>query len=266
MKHIDHETMEQIVVDTMNGAKQRHTSPEAVEFRKALEKDIAMAESKGWKIEIPFEIMNSNYPLPEEGKPKKNQLNNIISTLKQHGGPGSGHHGHRGRPGKVGGSLPRSSGKAAGFVSGNKGITGDYSKWDFKGYKQRGAEMVPMDFLGEALEYNRLERPLTSNIDELAEDIAKNGLNDSFILDYSAVNRRVFVGEGNHRYWALKKLGFSHAPARVVTTKRYPNEKGPKVSGIEPDWSGYVPSTPDPSAIGIPGVISIDEFLELLND
>ncbi|NIM22467.1 MAG: hypothetical protein GTN64_08665 [Candidatus Latescibacteria bacterium] len=29
-----------------------------------------------------------------------------ISTLQERGGPGSGHHGHRGRPGEIGGSLP----------------------------------------------------------------------------------------------------------------------------------------------------------------
>jgi len=31
-------------------------------------------------------------------------------TLTMRGGPGSGHHGHKGRPGEVGGSLPSDAG------------------------------------------------------------------------------------------------------------------------------------------------------------
>lgn len=257
---ISTETMEQIIIDYMTGRKQRNISPEAKAFLSAFKEEEAMAREKGWSIEIPFEVYNSNYETPEADKPKANRLTHMISILRTHGGAGSGNYGHKGRPGRVGGSQPRGESAASGAPD----IAGDYSKWDFESFKQRGAEMVPLEFLGKALEFNRMLNPLTSNIDELAQDIAENGLEDSFILDWSAVDNRVKVGEGNHRFWALKKLGFSHAPARVVTSKRYPNEKGPTVPGVKPDWSGYIPSTPSPTQIGIPGVIPIEDFMKMV--
>ena len=174
-----------------------------------------------------------------------------LKFVEKKGGKGSGHFRHAGRPGKVGGSAPKVN------------ITGNYKNWDFDLFKQRNVEMVSVDELYKMIEFDRALRPFTSNISELANDIVKNGITDSLILDYSAVNHKVFMIEGNHRIAALRQLGISHAPARVVTSKRSPNEKGILVSGIKPDWSGYVPSASTPTQIGL-DAIPIDEFLKLI--
>jgi len=172
-----------------------------------------------------------------------------LQFTKLKGGEGSGFHGHAGRPGSVGGSAP--------------GIKGNYSNWDFDTFKRMGAEMVPLSFLDSAKEFERELSPLSSDIGDLARDIERSGLREELILDWSEANNRVFIGEGNHRLAALKRLGYSHAPARVVKS-RLPNKVGVEVPGKKPDKYGWVSAIPFPSVIGVSGAISIEDFVKLI--
>ena len=47
--------IQKITADTLSGREQRIIGPEADVFRESLKKDIALAEKKGWVVEIPSE-------------------------------------------------------------------------------------------------------------------------------------------------------------------------------------------------------------------
>jgi hypothetical protein len=62
------------------------------------------------------------------------QIFTMVSQLVRRGGPGSGHHGHLGRPGKVGGSLPRAAGLTRPLSPAKRAAMMDRLKqgeWDF---------------------------------------------------------------------------------------------------------------------------------------
>ena len=92
---LKYEDMEKIVMAMLIGSKIDVTGPDADEFIKQFQADMVLAKKKGWNIVIPHDIEDISNP----DKVKKQ-----IRVIK--GGPGSGHFGHAGRPGKVGGSAP----------------------------------------------------------------------------------------------------------------------------------------------------------------
>lgn len=52
--------IEKIAVDLANGAEPRVTGPEADAFRAELAKDLALAEERGWTVELPFEVLRDD--------------------------------------------------------------------------------------------------------------------------------------------------------------------------------------------------------------
>ena len=93
---LKYEEMEMIVMDMLTGSKVRVVGPDADEFISQFQADIDLAEKNGWNIEIPHDIQDIS---TDSDSTKKR-----IRVIK--GGPGSGHFGHEGRPGSVGGSKP----------------------------------------------------------------------------------------------------------------------------------------------------------------
>jgi GNAT superfamily N-acetyltransferase len=130
----------------------------------------------------------------------------------------------------------------------------EQSARDYTGKMPEGApnkntvEEVPLSFL-ESIPGNKLGK---TNIDELADDIAANGLDETLIIEFDPSTGRVYLGEGNHRVQALKKLGYENAPVRVVKGK-VPNDKGvPVDQKVFEDEFGWVPSDMAPSWAGVP--------------
>ena len=102
-------------------------------------------------------------------------------------------------------------------------------------------------------------------IEELKHILIKEGIKSAMIIDYSVVDKKVLLIEGNHRLNAAIELGLEYYPARVVKRngKISGNEKDKafSVKGITPDKYGYVPSTMKPSQIGIDTKPLDDEYL-----
>jgi hypothetical protein len=89
-----------------------------------------------------------------------------------------------------------------------------------KAYKNKW-EMVPVPWL-EKVPGNTLRNP----IDELRDDIAKNGLQSPLTLSVGKESRTAELGEGNHRLAAIRELGYTHAPTRTVVGRNWGSQKG----------------------------------------
>lgn len=96
-------------------------------------------------------------------------------------------------------------------------------------------------------------------IKELQGSIKESGIKEPLIVQYSQHHRSAQLAEGHHRLEAAKNLGITHVPVRVErvigkhTGEPYSPVKGPQyVSGVEPDFSGYVRADLKPSEIGLP--------------
>lgn len=117
--------MKRIILDLTDGKKTSIEGPEVDEFIKEYEKEL----KSGYVIEIPFEILediDEDDTLDFEDEDIETLLDeNYYNQPKaEKGGPGSGHFGHQGRPGEVGGSLP----SGATFP----GLSGDIEKYNMK--------------------------------------------------------------------------------------------------------------------------------------
>jgi hypothetical protein len=114
------------------------------------------------------------------------------------GGKGSGNWGHAGRPGKWGGSAP--------------------SPWRDDVYTKAGkVSLVPVKWL-KKFQGNRLRRD-DAKMKEFAEQLAVEGLREPISLTIGQQDRRVSVGEGNHRMFAMEMNGEEYVPVRVVRTQ-----------------------------------------------
>jgi len=78
------EQVNEILIDETTGRKPTIQGAEADALRKDLAKDIDLAKSKGWQVEVPAEWS--------------------VEGVSEKGGAGSGNYGHSGRQGEVGGS------------------------------------------------------------------------------------------------------------------------------------------------------------------
>jgi hypothetical protein len=76
----------------------------------------AIAKGKGQEESL--KLANESLLRPKDRLPSNDE------GFIERGGPGSGHHGHRGRPGKVGGSLPRESGLTRPIQTQMPGVSG----------------------------------------------------------------------------------------------------------------------------------------------
>jgi hypothetical protein len=91
------------------------------------------------------------------------RVRGLLRRIINRGGPGSGHHGHKGRPGEVGGSLPSGkgpSGKGGGLQPFGEGVS-DYA--EAEGLVPRGESRWIVDQQGETLAFTNLGSPLDRN-------------------------------------------------------------------------------------------------------
>ena len=90
------------------------------------------------------------------------------------------------------------------------------------------------------------------------------------ILEYSSVDKKALLTEGNHRIDIAKQLYLDYYPVRVITKKSsFTGEQAIKakpVIGVEPNQHGYVPSSLRPSQIGIKDTRSIKDSLYKINE
>lgn len=87
--------------------------------------------------------------------------------------------------------------------------------WKDNVYAQKGiAEEVEISFL-EPFQGNPL-RYSDERMAELVEDIRQNGLREPIMILIGQEDRRVQIGEGNHRLFAAKLAGLTKIPARVM--------------------------------------------------
>lgn len=157
------------------------------------------------------------------------------------GGPGSGHHGHRGIPGRRGGSLP--SGGRALPQPWRDGAYGDI------------AELVPVSEMEKYQEHHwtrRYHPRLTQEeYDKLSDDIAQHGFEDPIILDYNPTNGYAQVIEGNTRLAIARDLGLKHIPARLVRGSYVGplTKNAAKVENSKLITEDYVPGNISPSMV-----------------
>jgi ParB-like nuclease domain len=81
-------------------------------------------------------------------------------------------------------------------------------------------ELVPIDWLSR-LPGNALRNPTS----ELMQSIRSEGLRDPLIINAGKLSRTAQLGEGNHRLAALRDMGFTHAPARVIVGSEWGKNK-----------------------------------------
>lgn len=132
----------------------------------------------------------SGPPPPEWAKDQANvEVKGMLRRVVQRGGPGSGHHGHAGRPGEVGGSAPEDgvgqtpdSQTGDGEASDKRGSGGgDASAMFREGTKIVDQSKVTKDDLGgtypePAPGYRLLFHVVGTSDESVIEDISKNGL------------------------------------------------------------------------------------------
>ena len=83
-------------------------------------------------------------------------------------------------------------------------------------YTQSGkVEEVPIEWLDRLKEIDRRKQP-KFDVDELKQNIADNGLKEPLILTIGIKDGTALLGEGNTRLAALKELGYTKVPIRIV--------------------------------------------------
>ena len=93
----------------------------------------------------------------------------------------------------------------------------NYMKDNYRSFED--VEFVDVTLMDKMKEYDRLTRPTTSNLDELAEDIKTNGFKEPLILDFNPYNGQLKIAEGNHRLAVAKKLGLKQVPVIAMRSK-----------------------------------------------
>jgi ParB-like nuclease domain len=122
-------------------------------------------------------------------------------------------------------------------------------------YLREYTELCSLKEIEKFREFKRDEEWSRLNIAKIKKDIAENGIKEPMILEYSSIDKKAILTEGNHRLDIARQLYLDYYPVRVITNKNsFTGEqaiKAVKVSGIEPNEHGYVPSMLKPSQIGI---------------
>lgn len=147
--------------------------------------------------------------------------------------------------------------RMAQFGEGASGHTVDHldtSRFKGHGYEDK-IEFVPTHVLDKHKEYDREVDPRFegdhAHLDEVTKDIAEHGVTSPLIMTYGQKDRRAYIGEGNHRLAAAKRLGITHLPVRVYRAS-HTDGRGAPVPGVTPNEHGYVKGDMKPSEIGLP--------------
>ncbi len=82
-------------------------------------------------------------------------------------------------------------------------------------------ELVRVSFMDTFKEFDRLKKTWKPDgyLQELANDIKKNGIKDPLIASYNPTNQEILLIEGNHRLAVAKMLGITHLPLRIVRSR-----------------------------------------------
>jgi hypothetical protein len=105
-------------------------------------------------------------------------------------------------------------------------------------------EMVPVDWLSQ-LRGNNLRNPL----DELRASIQSEGVSSPLIINAGKNSRTAQLGEGNHRLAAIRSMGYTHAPARVIVGSEW-GRGGPSMdTDLIPEPDTYFRADAPPSAV-----------------
>ena len=129
----------------------------------------------------------------------------------------------------------------------------------------RFADEVPVEFLLD--KHGNPPRYTEQAMEEFTQKIAEKGI-DEEIMIFIGTDDIVYVGEGNHRLEAARRLGWTHIPARLVVqqstvglggvNRNMPNLLEPTTRIIR---EGYAASTAPPHAmLDIPGIVRRDDI------
>jgi hypothetical protein len=120
-------------------------------------------------------------------------------------------------------------------------------------------EVVPTEVLFRIRELDRTATPYgRSNIVKLAEILAREGFRRPVGISYYQYDRKIVLGEGNHRIVAALRLGFRGVPVKVWRKEMASSEGGPWDYPLAPapdpmeEQDGHVPAELRPSDLGIP--------------
>jgi len=149
------------------------------------------------------------------------------------------------------------------MVQGRKNPTGSVADGHRIPPKMRDkAETNPIDgskSIGWA-DINQIDRlgfqPLRPDvdIDALAADIAENGFNEPLIVHYNPKTGKAWLGDGNHRLEAAKRIGYNRLPVKVVRSSgsgEYGEAAVKEAENFTRKADGYVPGEFNPSMIGL---------------
>lgn len=122
------------------------------------------------------------------------------------------------------------------------------------------AEWVPVEYLDTVKEWDRNDKFQSweyKSLDELYQNIVKNGLSNPVILKYSIPDDMVILSEGNHRLAVAKYAGWTHLPTIVSRTHyEFSDENKNKAKKVRPydriKYGDHIPSEFRPSKLGIP--------------
>jgi hypothetical protein len=211
---IEVDDLRDMLVEITTGKPPRRTDAEAAEMRAQLQKECDAIVKKGGVVDIPPEIADVDQAGPR-------RRSRVL------GGPGSGHFGHAGRPGEVGGSLP--SGEAAGTTV-DPAFTETMPRAQFyealnaQGYKTGTAVDLPDDVIDEAA-----VRGTPDVVPKVVADGVLQGLQDikqaSPAIDQLIKDRVTFVYvESEHGATATTATTPDHAWLLINSTpESFPN-------------------------------------------
>ena len=126
-------------------------------------------------------------------------------------------------------------------------------------------ELVPTSTIYRYREYDKYDLRHPDDVEELAWSIAREGWREPLMLEYYQGNKRVLLGEGNHRLHAARLLGLTHVPVRVWA-KRSSWTKSGKRSRVSRDaiaisndfgTDEYIKQELHPSEIGIKNALRL---------
>jgi hypothetical protein len=112
-------------------------------------------------------------------------------------------------------------------------------------------ENVPIAWLKHLTAGNPLRRS-SEEIDELAEDIKQNGMNNPVIITVGKNTRTAMLGEGNHRLEACIRAGYTSIPARCIVGSEYGSNLLPQSycdADLIPQPDTYFTSDAKPSKV-----------------
>lgn len=125
-------------------------------------------------------------------------------------------------------------------------------------------ELVPIRVVDSYREYDFYDLREPDEVQKLAESIVEQGWREPLMLEYYSKDKRVLLGEGNHRLHAALQLGLTHVPVWVYV-KHYEGEgkyrskrsrANKRISNGLPT-SGYIPQELAPSVIGVRGAFPV---------